>query len=336
MLQERKQAFDTISRVLAITKLDIEHHQVVNDLSLNIHGEDYFKDLFNFIYKRNFINANFGEFNAPFIDLIDHDAKEIVQITTTRTKEKILHTLNALSVKKYSGYKISIYYLLDKAMPITDTVKEVESKFNVKLKEILKDSRDLISAIVELETNSLIELCDLYFRGHEQKYTDKIVLDLVYKKLLKEKSVTPHSSYDDDLGSLETDKKLIINKINPLISCDINRSLDYTTIVGGIDEGSLSEELKNFVINDLYKNILIYQLKSKVSKSDLVPLDVSAIHIIALEYQLDFNKVINALHQKLESLMVISDFNSMAVSWILVAYFFEICDVGVRVDDFTH
>jgi hypothetical protein len=112
MLQERKKAFDTISRILAITKLDIEHHQLVNDQSLNIHGEDYFKNVFNFIFNRNFKNANFGEFNAPFIDLIDVDAKKIVQITTTRTKEKILHTLKATKIAAYSGYQVSIYYLL--------------------------------------------------------------------------------------------------------------------------------------------------------------------------------------------------------------------------------
>jgi hypothetical protein len=330
MLQERKKAFDTISRILAITKLDIEHHQLVNDQSLNIHGEDYFKNVFNFIFNRNFKNANFGEFNAPFIDLIDVDAKKIVQITTTRTKEKILHTLKATKIAAYSGYQVSIYYLLDKAMPNADSVKEIESQFNVKLKELLKDSRDLINSIIDLEDNRLIKLCDLYFKGHEQKYTDKIVLDLVYKKLLKEKSVTPHSSYDDDFGSVETDRKLFINNINPLLSCDISRSLDYTPIVGDIDGGSLSDELHDFVINDLYRNILVSQLKSKVPKSDLVSLDVARLHVIAQDKKFNFNKVINALHHKLESLMMIKDFNSMAVSWILVAYFFEICDVGIK------
>ena len=47
MISERKIAFDRISRIFAITCRDIEHHQAINDLSLNIHGENYFRDVFN-------------------------------------------------------------------------------------------------------------------------------------------------------------------------------------------------------------------------------------------------------------------------------------------------
>jgi len=42
------------------------------------------------------------------------------------------------------------------------------------------------------------------------------------------------------------------------------------------------------------------------------------------------------LHEKLENLILIKDFNSMDLCWILVSYFFEICDVGVQADDTTN
>lgn len=330
MVFERKKAFDVISRVLAITRLDIEHHQTVNDQCLNIHGENYFRDVFNTLYGNKFVNANFGEFNAPFIDLIDHEAKELVQITTTRTKEKIQHSLKALKDRQYLGYKISIYYLLDKAMPNSDTVEQIESEFDITLKSILKDYRDVIKDIENLETNKLIDLCNQYFIENEKKYTDKIVLDLVYKKLLKEKSSKPHASHDDDWGTIETNRKLEINDINPSISADINKSLEYTTIISRIDEGELSQELHEFVVKDLYREILIQNLKAKVPMSDLRSIEVARLHSLCKEFDVNFNKVINSFHQKLESMMTISDFNSMAVSWILIAYFFEICDVGLK------
>lgn len=336
MVFDRKKAFDVISRVLAITRLDIEHHQAINDQSLNIHGENYFKDVFNSLYGKKFVNANFGEFNAPFIDLIDHEAKEIVQITTTRTKEKILHTLKALKDRQYLGYKISIYYLLDKAMPNSDTVDVIESEFNIALKSILKDYRDLLKDIDGLETNRLMELCNQYFIENEKKYTDKIVLDLVYKKLLKEKSSKPHASHDDDWGTIETNDKLEINNINASISADINKSLEYNSIISCIDDGDLSQELHEFVVGELYREILIQNLKAKVPMSDLKKLEVPALHSLCREVGVNFNKVINSLHHKLESIMIISDFNSMAVSWILIAYFFEICDVGLKEHDTTN
>ena len=59
MIDERKISFDNISRVFAITRYDIEQHQLVNDQSLNIHGENWFRDIFNFVYNNNFlVNAN--------------------------------------------------------------------------------------------------------------------------------------------------------------------------------------------------------------------------------------------------------------------------------------
>ena len=92
MITDRKIAFDTISKVLAITRLDIEQHQAINDQSLNIHGEDYFRDVFNFVYDSQFVNANIHSSNEPYIDLIDKKKKKLVQITTTRTKEKIVNS----------------------------------------------------------------------------------------------------------------------------------------------------------------------------------------------------------------------------------------------------
>ncbi len=144
MIQDRKSAIDTISRVFAITRLDIEQHQALNDLSLNIHGENYFRDLMNDLYDCDFKNANLSKSNEPYIDLVDDVHKKIIQITTTRTKEKIKHSLQVFSGSKYKEYKISILYLLGKAKPNSETKKEIEEEFSIKLDDILKDSNDLL------------------------------------------------------------------------------------------------------------------------------------------------------------------------------------------------
>ncbi|MCP3660536.1 MAG: hypothetical protein GY830_09600 [Bacteroidetes bacterium] len=47
MINEKKLAFDNISRIFAFTRYDIEQHQCINDLSLNIHGENWFRDILN-------------------------------------------------------------------------------------------------------------------------------------------------------------------------------------------------------------------------------------------------------------------------------------------------
>jgi len=331
MINDRKLAFDTISRVLAITRLDIEHHQGVNDFSLNIHGENYFKDIFNIVYDSNFENVNQGSFNnAEYIDLVDIESKKVIQVTTTRSKKKIINSLKALSIEKYKNYEISIYYLLDKAKPNKGTIAEVKSKHpDIKLKEILFDSNDLISDISNLEEGILIDLCNRYFSNKESKYTEKIVLDLVFNKLLAEKN-NHQPNYDDDFGSLETTRKIQLNNINDRIAGEINRSLDYTCILDTIDNGDLTTRLKDLVIFEIYKSILVEQLKSKINKSSSKNLDVSELQCLAVEHRLDFNKLINTLQRRIDSLIIVKDFNSMDISWVLVSYFFEICDVGVK------
>jgi len=331
MIHESKLAFDNISRMLAITRYDIEHHQVINDQSLNIHGENYFRDVFNFVYDEyDFKNANFETQNAACIDLIDKQRKMAYQITTTRTKEKIEETLLALTKPEYAGYTIRIFYLLDKSKPQKETREAIEKRFNIKLSETLLDYTDLIKSIEKLEENRLIELDKKYFKGIGYKYTDDIVLNLIFKHLISEKKFVK-KRYDDDFGTVDTNEKIELNNINERISSEINRGLDYYKIIEDIDgEDNLLTNLRSLIIDDLYKEILISNLKSKVSKNQLDSKTVIDLHNLANEYNLNFNKIIGNLHETIEDNTEINDFNTMNIAWIIVAYFFEICDIGVH------
>lgn len=330
MLSDRQNAFNTISRVLALTRLDIEQRQAVSDFSLNIHGENWVRDVFNHVYKLKLVNANAEAANTPFIDLVDTESKRLIQVTTTRSKEKITHTLQALDIAKYSDYEISIYYLLEKASPSKLTLEELRKEHpNLKVEGLLKDSSDLIRDIESLDELDLIELSERYFVPNKNKYTDVMVLDLACKALLKRKEAfTPN--YDDDLGSIETDDKITVNNINSRVSLNIQKSLDYTSIIDSIDDGQLSTNLRIFVVDELYKEILMIFLRQKVRQSNLQNKNTDELQLVAKEHNLDFNKIIHRLVQELENKLIITDFNSMEISWILVSYFFEICDVGVK------
>ncbi len=327
MVNSRQEAFNNISRILAITRYDIEQRQLISDYGLNIHSEYWFRDVFNFVYGYSFENANFESQNVAHIDLVDKKNKLAYQITTTRTKEKIENTLKALDNEEYAGYSIKIFYLLDKANPNKDT--ELEANYGIVLKDCLLDNTDLIKDINNLETDTLIELNIKYFSGIE-KYTDEITLDLVFKHLIQNQSkVKPN--YDDDLGSIDTDNKLKLNDINPRVTSKINDGLDYIAIVNDIDsKDNLLSELRSLVIEDLYRNILINLLISRVSKSELKNKILPELHNLSKFHNLDFNKIINNLHTKLEDKIDIKDFNSTSISWIIIAFFFEICDVGIK------
>lgn len=328
MIHKRQKIFNNISRLLAVTRYDIEQRQQINDYGLNIHAENYFLEIFNFVYGFNFVNANFESKNVACIDLIDKKNKLIYQITTTRTKEKIEKTLKALNKPEYKDYSIKIFYLLEKANPNAD--EELEKEYNIKLRDILLDYTDLINDINNLDLEKLLELNKRYFNRIEEKYTNEITLDLVFRHLIRNKQkINPN--YNDDLGSIDTNNKLILNGINQRITNYINSGLDFICIVNKIDkEDNLLSDLRNLVVEDLYKNIIVDLLSSKVSKAELEGKTLLELHSLSKIHNLDFNKILNNLYTELENKIDIKDFNSTSISWVIISFFFEICDVGIR------
>ena len=333
MMEQRKIAFDNISRVLAITRYDIEQHQLVNDQSLNIHGENWFRDIFNFVYEKNFfINANLETKtgNSSAVDLIDKENKLAYQITTTRTKEKVDDSLNKLSKTLYKNFQLKIFFLLEKSQFQKPTKQYFKDIHGVNIDEHLFDYTDLLKSIEALETTKLIELNQKLFLKTSEKYTDNIVLNLIFKHLLKAKTSVVVDYIDDDFGTVDTNSKLNINKINEKISAKIKESLDYRVILDNFyNEDNLITDLKAHIIDNIYKSILLEKLKLKVSDKKLIDKKTSELQDIATLHKTDFNKLINQLHQEIENSIEIDDWNSMGIAWIIIAYFFELCDVGV-------
>ncbi len=333
MIAERKIAFDNISRVLAITRYDIEQHQLVNDQSLNIHGENWFRDIFNFVYEKNFfINANLETKtgNSSAIDLIDKENKLAYQITTTRSKEKVDESFKKLTKTTYKKYTLKIFFLLEKSKFQKPTKQYFKDTYGINIEEHLFDYTDLLKDIEALETTKLIELNQKLFLKTSEKYTDNIVLNLIFKHLLKEKITVVVDYTDDDFGTVDTNSKLSINKINEKISAKIKESLDYRVVLDNFyNEDNLITDLKAHIIDDIYKNILLDKLKLKVSDKELIDRKTSELQDMATLHKIDFNKLINQLHKEIENSIEIDDWNSMGIAWIIIAYFFELCDVGV-------
>lgn len=329
-VEEIKTAFDNICRVLSITKYDIELHQSINDQSLNIHGENYFRDLINDLYNSNYENTNFHLSNFPYIDLADDKGKKAIQITTTTTKAKVIKTLSVLTIGKYSNYDIKLLYMIKKPKFNSKVISEIESKYPIKLKSTLLDITDITKKIHDLPESKIISLNEKYFKGIGEKYTDKIELNLVVRHLLKNKKHIKRS-YDDDFGTIETDRKLELNKLSQRLCNEINRGLDYRVLLTKLDnDGLLLQSLKDFVINELYREILVNKLSKTVP--DIDHKTTQEIHKIACKSYIDFNKIIFLLQQKIESYMDVNDFNTNHICWIIIAFFFELCDIGKHND----
>ncbi|MCT7649255.1 SMEK domain-containing protein [Aliarcobacter butzleri] len=330
MVETREDIFNKISKSLAITKYDIEHRQSVNDYALNIHSENFFRDILNFIYGYELVNSNKEKQNTAYVDLVDNKRELFFQVTTTRTKEKIENTLQILNEEKYKEYKIKILYLLEKSKPNQETINELNSKYNIKLLDCLLDSNDLIREINDLETTKLKDLYLKYFKDIQNKYSEVEILDLVIKHLISSKKKFKINYGNNDFGSIESNEKLKLNNINQRISSEINSGLDYRVLIEKLEEDNTITDLKALIVEDKYKSILERKLLTKVKKEEIVNKNVSELHILSKLHNLNFNEIINELYENIKSEVEIDDFNSLNVTWIIIAFFFEICDIGVK------
>ncbi len=332
MLNERQKIIANISHILATIKLDIEHRLRIRDLSLNFFSENYFRDILNFVYGYELENENVYIENSPYIDLIDRKRKVAIQITSTPTVRKMDETFSAFKDDKFKGYDIRIFFLLEKSNPTKKTQDKFRDKYGIDLKACLFDSKDLFVDINNLELTKLVELYEKYFKSIKERYTDHIVLNLVCNKLISNVN-TIQKNYDDDFGSVHVDKKLQLNNLNERVRNLINTGLDYVTILYSGDESMLTD-LRTYVIDVLYKQTLIELLCSNISdisvRARLKEKEINELHQLAVNAKVDFNKVIFQLYHKIKSEIHESDFNARDVIGVIIAYFFEICDVGVK------
>lgn len=333
-IQARKEAFTTISNVLAITRYDIEQHQVIADFSLNIHGENFFRDIFNFVYSANYINDNKESSNSAYIDLVDHQQKKFIQITTTRSITKLKNTLKIFKDNNYEDYSIEIFYLLNKANIQKSKIEKLESEFDISLKNSFKDYSDLIKEIDALDELKIIDLANKYFSDVIEKYSKELVLNIVCKKLIQD-AKKKKTHYDEPLSSVDIDKKIDLNKLNDRVSAELKLALDYTPFVSSIDDSKTASELRELVVDKHYNEIIMQYLKSHYSSNELDKKTMVELQELAHSKNISFSMLISKLKDKISDLIVIEDFNGLKIPWVIVALYFELCLVGSDSNDIS-
>lgn len=318
ILHERKEIISKINRSLAISRYEIEYNQDIKDFSLNVYGENYFRDIFNFVYKLNLKNANFesGE-NFPHIDLIDKKKKIAYQITTDRTIEKIKHTIKFFEKPEFQNYQLKIYYLLDKANP-RQHFDRVE----------LLGHQELARAIDNLDNERLEQLYKNYFESIENRYSNEQVLQLIVNHILKNCYKYRRPKSDRDFGTLDLNKKIQINNLNERLSSELRISIDYRVCLEELNNDDTLTKLRETIIDHDYREILHSTLQTKISQSDLQKMNLEELHKKCIDDNQDFNVIIDKLDNRISSHFDIHDFNQMNISLIIIAYFFELCDIG--------
>lgn len=316
---------------LALLSYEIEYRQTLSDYSLNIYSENLYRDMLNTIYGYDLKNANIDNKNAEYIDLADEKNKIFIQITSTKTKAKIDNTLKILETKP--DFQIKILYLLDKPSPRDSSFDEWRNKYSIDIEKSLIDAKDLLEDINNLDQTELEKIYNFFDIQILKNYTTEVVLNLVIKHILRQYRKRDINFLDDFNNTKEVDKKLEINNLNERISIEIKRGLDYRDSIEKLNDDTTMSDLQDFIVHEIYREILLKHIK----ETNTYIGDIKTKSVVELHYDfynsLDLNKIFVELYNEITSYFDVKDFNEANIAWIIISYFFEICDIGAKNDN---
>lgn len=333
---ERIEVINKISRTLSILMCDMKLHQSMNIYALNIHAEDFYCNVFNFLYQgKDFNNANSASSNEAYIDLVDHKSKHMIQVTTSTGKDKIDNSLKILESYNphYKQYEFDIFFLLDKPKNLQRaTIESYKNKYGIEdIRDHLKDHTDLLNDIKILKDGRLRAIYEEFFKDISEKYTDEMTLQIVFDLLVKD-SNSKNVDYSVDFNNVGLEKKIGINNLNRRVSNQLLMGSEASLPVYEHIEGAVLTELRVLIVDGLYTNII----KQSLSKVGAAPRELARKktdelhHLASKDYKLDFSAILGELCHKIEDETYKVSYQETSMAWVIIAYFFEECDIGMK------
>jgi hypothetical protein len=157
-MQIRESSINRISDHLGRIKHQVSLRNSIHLYDINIHSEEFFKDLLNRIYGYKLENLNDGYAFTESIDLADSSNGIAFQVTSDKSKKKIVDTVESF----YENGTIRDYPTL-KILLLGDKPKRHESillhrNFKFDLKTDVVDFSDLLRAIQKLDATKIHEI----------------------------------------------------------------------------------------------------------------------------------------------------------------------------------
>ncbi|MBM5458654.1 SMEK domain-containing protein [Pseudomonas sp. P66] len=142
-----------------------EQAKLRSSLTLNdlpVYCENFFRDVINITEGWNLVNLNEKRQNEPGLDLSDEAKKVAVQVTNTRTSEKINHTLQKITEDQAKKHKRFIVFVIGGRQKTYDAVNsELAEKYSFDIAEDIWDTHTIAKKAVSLPIERLQSLHEL-------------------------------------------------------------------------------------------------------------------------------------------------------------------------------
>lgn len=236
-----------IKTLLNILKNEIKDSGKLNLLDINVHAEDFYRDLLNLVYSWQLQNMNQWNQNAAGGDLWYDNVKIVIQVSSTSTKDKIQSSIDKLSAEQFAGYRFKFLRIDGDVIKLR---KELYNTHDIVFEPSVDiiDISTLLKDIAHLDIDCLKKVCELCEKEIVPLDTPKVTetdLAIVVKALatnVKDWSKDRRPIEFDvekkiDFNHLEgrkrliNDYKLYIGKLNAVYGEFVDNGTDYSFII---------------------------------------------------------------------------------------------------------
>lgn len=146
----------------------------LNLTDINVHSENFYRDLLNLAFGYNLVNINIIDPNTAAIDLGDEGSKLAIQVTSTSALSKTRHTVTKY-IEKGLYEKYDRLVILNITTKIVHTVSTVgDDNYSLNTKDDIWDIGDLAVRINNLELKKIQEVNDFLNQQLHMKPTESL------------------------------------------------------------------------------------------------------------------------------------------------------------------
>lgn len=271
---QRKNYFDYVEEKLAILSIRVKNRGKLNILDVHMHSENFYRDFINLLYGWSLENANNRLQNIEAIDLIDDNAKLIVQVSATATKTKINNSLSKKSIEEYAkkGYTFKFVSIAKNADQLRQ--QKYNNLYNIgfSTKKDIYDISSLEKDILNLKSQKLEEVYQ-FIKAELGNMPDCVRFNSDLTTII---NILAEVKLDENepLGNInrfEIDKKIEFNKLDIAASIIDDYKIFYNQVekkYREFDKMGLNKSM--LVLQFLKKMYIDALLKNKYDNSDLL------------------------------------------------------------------
>lgn len=276
-----------INTLFNVLKGEIKESGKLNLLDVNVHAEDFYRDLLNIVYDWNLQNMNQWNQNAAGVDLWYDGGKIVVQVTSTASRVKVQSSIDKLSTGQFSDYQFRFLRIDGDVRKLRKETFTTPAGLTFDPASDMMDVSSLLRDITHLEIDKLKKVYDLCVKEIAPWGTPAISetdMAIVVKALAA--NVTDWAAFRkpiqfdvekkiafnhlDKQKRLINEYKLYIGKLNAVYEEFMAGGNDYSFIILQNLSDCYSRNMGKYESNELFVKILNETVSAALSSSSAI------------------------------------------------------------------